>query len=366
MRVHSFFLFVPHFRFVCLRRKASNRVKATLIPCGVSSFSREQEGRERKKSHSELNKDLRLPGKRRSATALERWNWTMLEKPSGATRARVRNTKEKGDWRLCPGALKFDGKGRLTRLTNWSAHDILWWREKARPPTRIKKHTRLWATPSVRLAPLAGFAKTKPKRATNRASQLYIHVPCHPIFVTRNPREKRERTCRKFKGLASWTSNPVSRFAGRGGKRKKKKKIGENEYEKKAFARREHELSRAIWRKRVFNERRKLPNGSKWWSLRRWNYINGPVRWSLWNGSLRFMARFMRDREAKKKKKKKKEKYHRACYYSFRAAPWGISEIYNPPTSRIVCKEERKGDKRSNENWPGIDRNRWHLTWHLA
>ena len=155
LRVHFFFFVVSHFRFACSRRTVSKQrrhhrvdtvwrlVFLSLRRNPVNKWVRERE-REREKSHLELNKDLRVPGKRWSATALERWNWAILEKPSERhariTRQCVRNTKEKGDWRLCPGALKFDGKGRLTRLTNWSAHDILWWCEKTRPPTWIKKH----------------------------------------------------------------------------------------------------------------------------------------------------------------------------------------------------------------------------------
>lgn len=39
-------------------------------------------------------------------------------------------------------ALKFDGKGRLTRLTNWSAYDILRWKRRWSPTRESRKRER--------------------------------------------------------------------------------------------------------------------------------------------------------------------------------------------------------------------------------
>lgn len=83
-----------------------------------------------------------------------------------------------------------------------------------------------------------------------------------------------------------------------------------------------------------------------------------------------------------KKREKEKEKCHRD-YYSFRPRERrgkNLQSCYFVRERRIVAdldrgpkipqmlgnRVERKGIKKADENWPGIDRDRWHLTWHLT
>ena len=162
----------------------------------------------------------------------------------------------------------------------------------------------------------------------------------------KNAREETDPAAGRIK-LASWTFgkrkesarffDSVSRFA-----RRKKMEKTDIVHGQETFARRGNELSRTISRKRVLNEQRKPPNGLKRWLLRRWNYINGPVRWSLWNGSRRFSPLY-----AQLSVRKKKKKNTTALIIPFER-PGGISEIYNPA---ISFEKERERERESVATW---------------
>lgn len=126
--------------------------------------------------------------------------------------------------------------------------------------------------------------------------------------------------------------------------------------------------------------------GERWW-----NYINGLVRWSSWNGSL--YAQSEREKEREGGRGKEKEKCH-SDYYSFRPKRHRRNHTILLFRSREEdrrlddldrrtkdsadawesCGKKMKegggmgryGGKKADENWPGIDRDRWHLTWHLT
>lgn len=295
--------------------------------------------------------------------------------------------------RLRPRALKFDGKGRLTRLTNWSAYDILRKRVDGHP--RESRN----AKGEGEVVQRKGQLSTR-KRPFSSSSSLYSF---------------RGKSKEKWRGNGSnWRKDKI-RFAARLSTRSRVELVYKVPRPRVYYILCLFVAVSAGWRLHPQNKEKErvytyiytvgetFPSSGESRGREFLTRRTKAFELAAWSGGRCAMMKLHKRsgcsmvlvkwlalcaiREKKREKERKREMPPRLLFLSTRRAERQKFTIV-PFRSReedrrrprswtkrfrrclgIAWKEKggrSYGLKKADENWPGIDRDRWHLTWHLT